>query len=81
MLSYAMFSALLTIQNNLFLFYLSFGGNIKRLEDFKFFVLLSPLMCSNLIFNLLKRVTDDSFLFLCSVSFSFSTFLEFGHPN
>ena len=29
------------------------------------FVLFTVLMCSDLIFNLLKRVTDGSFLFLC----------------
>ena len=33
-------------------------------------------MCSDLIFNLLKIVTDDSFIFMQNISFSFSTFLN-----
>ena len=39
-------------------------------------------MCSDSIFNLLKRVTDGSFLiFMRNIIFSFSTFLVFRRPN
>ena len=36
-------------------------------------------MCSDSIFNMLKRVTDGSLLFLCKTLFFY--FLEFGSPN
>ena len=57
----------------------SIAGNIKRLEYCDFFVLFTTLMCSDSIFNLLKRVTDGSFLFLCeTLVFLFLTFLNLG---
>ena len=64
-------------------FYLSTDGNINRSEySDSFFVLFTVLICSDSIFNLLKRVTEGSFLFLCKkVSFPFCTFLQFGGPN
>ena len=77
----AMFLKLLAIQNNLFLpFYLSIDGNINRLEySDSFFVLFTVLICSDSIFNLLKRVTEGSFLFLCKkLVFFFLTFLNLG---
>ena len=66
-----------------YFFYLSIDGNINKLEySDSFFVLFTVLICSDSIFNLLKRVTEGSFLFLCKkVSFPFSNFLEFGCPN
>ena len=39
-----------------------------------FFALFTVLMCSDSIFNLLKRVTDGSFLFLCKTFFFFCHF-------
>ena len=42
-----------------------------------FFVLLTAFMCSDSIFNLLKRVTDGSFLFLRkTLFFIFQSFLD-----
>ena len=64
-------------------FFISIDGNIKKLEYFdSLFVLFSVKMCSDSIFNLLKRVTDDSFfVFLRNVIFSFSAFRVFGRPD
>ena len=46
------------------------------------FFLFTALMCFDSIFNMLRRVTDGSFcIFMQNISFSFSAFLEFGHPN
>ena len=61
-------------------FYLSIDGNINRLEySDSFFVLFTVLICSDSIFNLLKRVTEGSFLFLCKkLVFFFLTFLNLG---
>lgn len=43
------------------------------------FVPFNELMCSDSIFNLLKRVAEGGFLFLCKrLVFSLSAFLEFG---
>ena len=72
---------LLTIQDKLgLLLYLSINRIMKRLERLVF-VLFTSLMCSDSIFNLLKRVADGSFYLLQNVDFSFSTLLEFGRPN
>ena len=44
-----------------------------------FFFFFTALMCSDSIFNLLKRVAEGGFLFLCKrLVFSLSAFLEFG---
>ena len=54
---------MLTIQDKLgLLLYLSINRIMKRLERLVF-VLFTSLMCSDSIFNLLKRVTDGSFYF------------------
>ena len=46
------------------LFNLSIDGNINRLEYSDcFFVLFTVLICSDSIFNLLKRVAEGSFYF------------------
>ena len=77
----AMFSKLLATQDNLFLlFYLSIDGNINRLESSdSFFVLFTVIICFDSIFNLLKRITKGSFLFLCKkLVFFFLTFLNLG---
>lgn len=74
-------NTVLTIQDNLsLLFYLSINGNMKRLEYYdEFFVLFTVLMCSDSIFSLLKRVRDDSFLFLCkTLGFLFLPCLNLG---
>ena len=59
---------------------LSIDGNINRLEySDSFFVLFTVLVCSDSIFNLLKRVTEGSFLFLCKkFVFLFLPFLNLG---
>ena len=45
----------------------------------QFFVVFTALMCSDSIFNLLKRVADGSFLFLCkTLVFLFLPFLNLG---
>ena len=78
---WAIFLRLLATQNNLFLlFYQSIDGNINRLEySDSFFVLFTVLICSDSIFNLLKRVTEVSFLFLCKkLVLFFVTFLNLG---
>ena len=61
-------------------FYLSIDENINRLEySDSFFVLFTVLICSESIFNLLKRVTVDSFLVLCKkLVFPFLPFLNLG---
>ena len=77
----AIFSKLLATQDNLLLlFYLSIDGNINRLGySYSFFVLFTVLICSDSIFNLLKRVTEGSFLFLWKkLVFFFLTFLNLG---
>ena len=63
-----------------YFFYLSIDGNINKLEySDSFFVLFTVLICSDSIFNLLKRVTEGSFLFLCKkLVFIFLTFLNLG---
>ena len=68
----------MTTQDNLFLpFFLSIDENINRLEYYG-----NLLMCFHSIFNLLKRIGDGSFLFLCkTLVFIFLPFLEFGCPN
>ena len=73
-------NTVLTIQDNLsLLFYLSINGNMKRLEYYdEFFVLFTVLMWSDSIFNLLKRVTGDSFLFLHNTLGFFLSFLNLG---
>ena len=44
-----------------------------------FFVIFTALMCSDIIFNLLKSVTDGSFLFVCKrLAFCFLPFLNSG---
>ena len=60
------------------IFYLSIKENIKRLGLlWYFFVLFTALMWSDSIFNLLKRVTDGSFLFLWEMlAFLFLPFLN-----
>ena len=62
------------------LLYLNIDGNINRLEySDRFFVLFTVLICSDSIFNLLKRVTEGSFLFLCKkLVFLFLLFLNLG---
>ena len=45
----------------------------------QFFVIFTILMCSDSMFNFLKRVTDGSFLFLCkALVFLFLLFLNLG---
>lgn len=37
----------------------------------EYFILITALMCFHSIFNLLKRVTDGNFVFLCKMCFFF----------
>ena len=59
-------------------FFFKHWWNINRLEySDSSFVLFTVLICSDSVFNLLKRVTENSFLFLCKkLFFLFLPFLN-----
>ena len=49
-------------------------------SSIRVFLLFTPLMCFDSIFNLLEKVTDNSFLFLCrALVFLFLHFLNSGN--
>ena len=59
-------------------FYVIIDTNMKSSECYEFFVLFTVL-CFDSLLNLLKRVTDGSFLFLCkTLVLFFLPFLNLG---
>ena len=63
------------VDKSCLLFYLSTDGNIKILQYYIFF----SIYCINMLTDGYNRW--QFFIFMHKVSFSFSTFLQFWHPN